>query len=110
MVYPSKEKMKKIGDFHNGNFLKCLELLANFDPFFADHVACFGGKGSGNVNCLSRTIFEELISLMGDYIRTIIVKEIREAGYFSVIVDSISSVAMLMCLPLLFFLFVMVYQ
>jgi hypothetical protein len=86
-------KTEKIGDPHNGNFLMCVELLAKFDPFFADHVARFSGRGSGNVNYLSSTIFEELINLMANYVREKIVKEIKEAVYFCLIVDSTPSIS-----------------
>lgn len=35
----------KIGSVHNGNFLGCLELIAEFDPFLREHLAKFGNAG-----------------------------------------------------------------
>lgn len=71
----------------------CVELLAEFDPFMADHVARFGGKGSGKVNYLSNTTYEELIGLMADLVLKNIIDDIKRAKYFSIIVDSTPDVS-----------------
>ena len=52
---------------HNGNFLGSIELLSQFDPFMAEHVAKFGNKGRENPSYLSSTICDEFIELMADY-------------------------------------------
>ena len=79
---------EKIGSVQNGNFLGCIELIAQFDPFLATHLKNFGDKGTGNPSYLSSTIFEEFVESMADEVRDTIVKEIRAAKYFSVSVDS----------------------
>uniref|UniRef100_A0A673NLW3 TTF-type domain-containing protein n=1 Tax=Sinocyclocheilus rhinocerous TaxID=307959 RepID=A0A673NLW3_9TELE len=72
----------------NGHFLGILELLAEYDPFLAEHIRKFGWKGKGTVSYLSSTTCEEFIQLMGEKIKQTIAKEIQNAKYFSVIVDS----------------------
>ncbi|XP_063918635.1 zinc finger MYM-type protein 1-like [Zophobas morio] len=79
---------EKFGSTHNGNFMMLLELLAKFDPFLANHINRFGNKGSGSTSYLSKTIYEELIQLMAKKVSTAIVKETKEAKYYSIIVDS----------------------
>uniref|UniRef100_A0A671MRE6 HAT C-terminal dimerisation domain-containing protein n=1 Tax=Sinocyclocheilus anshuiensis TaxID=1608454 RepID=A0A671MRE6_9TELE len=48
----------------------------------------FGWKGKGTVSYLLSTTCEEFIQLMGEKIKQTIAKEIQNAKYFSVIVDS----------------------
>ena len=86
----SNEKLK---DPHNGNFLMCVELLLEFDPFMADHVARFAEKGTGNVNYLSSNIYEEFIQLMADLVVKYIINQVERAKYFSIIVDSTPNVS-----------------
>ncbi|GBP90816.1 Zinc finger MYM-type protein 1 [Eumeta japonica] len=73
---------------HNGIFLGLLELVAQFDPFLASHIARYGNKGKGNPSYLSKTVCDELIDLMSDKFHKVIVEEIQSAGYFSLSVDS----------------------
>uniref|UniRef100_A0A3B1JTW1 TTF-type domain-containing protein n=1 Tax=Astyanax mexicanus TaxID=7994 RepID=A0A3B1JTW1_ASTMX len=82
-----------LGSAHNGNFLGIIELLAKFDPFLAEHLQRFGGKGKGSVSYLSSTVCEEFIHLMGQRTKQAIVNEIKESKYFSVIVDSTPDLA-----------------
>ncbi|CAM5107513.1 unnamed protein product [Eretmochelys imbricata] len=77
-----------LGSLQNGNFLGLLDLVAQFDPFLAGHISKYGNAGKGNPSYLSKTICDELISLMSDNIRSAIVDEISTAGYFSLSVDS----------------------
>lgn len=79
---------ESFGSLYNGNFLGLLELVAQFDPFLASHIARYGNKGKGNPTYLSKTTCDELIDLMSDKVREVIVGEIQSAGYFSLSVDS----------------------
>lgn len=36
---------EKFGVNNNGNYLGLLELIANFDPFFKNHIDAYGNKG-----------------------------------------------------------------
>jgi len=40
----------KIGCNNNGSFLMALELLAEFDPFFSNHLETYGNPGKGNTS------------------------------------------------------------
>uniref|UniRef100_A0A3B1JF76 TTF-type domain-containing protein n=1 Tax=Astyanax mexicanus TaxID=7994 RepID=A0A3B1JF76_ASTMX len=82
-----------LGSAHNGNFLGIIELLSKFDPFLAEHLQRFGGKGKGSVSYLSSTVCEEFIHLMGQRTKQAIVNKIKESKYFSVIVDSTPDLA-----------------
>lgn len=77
-----------LGCQHNGNYLGILELIAQYDPFLSAHLAKYGNQGRGKPSYLSSTICEEVIEIMGNEVLNIIVKEIQEAKYFSLSVDS----------------------
>lgn len=79
---------QQFGSPQNGNYLGCLELISQFDPFLREHIARFGNAGKGTPSYLSSTVCEELIDLMGDKLLSVILDKIRMAKYFSIIVDS----------------------
>lgn len=79
---------EKFGSPHNGNFLGILELIAEFDPFFENHIKQYGNSGTGNISYLSKTICDELVILMSKKVRKSILNDLRNAGYFSLSVDS----------------------
>ena len=54
------------GSEHNGNYLRCLELLSEYDPFLAQHIEKYGNRGRGNPSYLSSTICEEFVLLMAE--------------------------------------------
>ncbi|XP_065679772.1 zinc finger MYM-type protein 1-like [Hydra vulgaris] len=78
----------RFGSVHNGNFMMSLELIAQFDPFLALHIEKFGNKGKGSTSYLSFNIYEQFISIMADNVIQQMVKEIKEAEYFSISIDS----------------------
>lgn len=79
---------EKFGSLQNGNFLGLLELISQFDPFLAGHIAKYGNSGKGNPSYLSKTICDELIQLMAQKIHEAIIEEVKSSGYFSLSVDS----------------------
>lgn len=79
---------ERLGSPHNGNYLGILELISKFDPFLSQHLEHFGQKGKGSVSYLSKTICEELISCMGRKVYNQIIAEIKQAKYYSIVVDS----------------------
>ncbi len=79
---------RQFGSPQNGNYLGCLELISQFDPFLREHIVRFGNAGKGTPSYLSSTVCEELIDLMGDKMLSVILDKIRMAKYFSLIVDS----------------------
>ncbi|KAL4091677.1 hypothetical protein QTP88_026330 [Uroleucon formosanum] len=84
------EQFNKI---NNGNFLGTLELFAKFDPFIAQHIEKYGNRRKGTPSYLSSTIYEELLLLMKNDIIKIILKELKAAKYYSLIVDSTPDIA-----------------
>ena len=49
--------------------MMCMELIAEFDPFLAGHIAQYGNRGKGNTSCLSFSTYEEIINIMGKTVR-----------------------------------------
>lgn len=90
---PFRGDEEEFGSLRNGNFMMCMELIAEFDPFLAGHIAQYGNRGKGNTSCLSFSTYEEIIIIMGKTVSEEIVKEIVESKYFSIIVDSTPDVS-----------------
>lgn len=82
-----------IGSNRNGNYLMALELIAEFDPFLSNHISKFGNPGSGHTNYLSATICDEIIQLMAERVKSKICSELKQAKYFSIVVDSTPDVS-----------------
>ena len=85
---PFRGDSETIGSKHNGNFLGCIELIAQFDPVMEQHLKAYENDGRGNPSNLSYTIVEEFIEIMASEVRTVIVAEIVKSKYYSVSVDS----------------------
>ena len=75
------------GSKHNGNYLGCLELLAEYDPFLAERL----WYGRGNPSYLSSTICEEFVLLMAEEVKQVIINEIASAKYYSFSIDSVNT-------------------
>ncbi|KAI9552608.1 putative zinc finger MYM-type protein 1-like [Daphnia sinensis] len=88
-----RESNQQLGSVHNGNYLGLLELLALHDAFLAKHLASYGNKGKGNTSYLSANICEQFIQLLAEKVEAYIVEELKEAKYYSVIVDSTPDVS-----------------
>lgn len=68
-------KHEHLNTHDSGNFLGLLKFLAEFDPFMAEHLRAFGDKGSGSTSYLSKSTYEELITLMANKVENTILKE-----------------------------------
>lgn len=83
---PFRGSIEKLGNPRNGLFLGEVELLAQFDPVLMEHTRRAKNNEIRN-HYLSNTIQEELISLLGNATTDVIVERIKNAKYFSIIVD-----------------------
>lgn len=82
-----------IGSLENGNYLGVLELIAEFDPFFKEHLNKYGNLGKGTPSYLSANICEEFLAIMGKQVLSIILSEINKAKYYSISIDSTPDVS-----------------
>ena len=73
---------------NNGNFLKLVELLSEFDPVMEEHTRRVQRESDKwSVTYLSNCIQDELINLMGNVILSKIVELTKMSKYFSIIAD-----------------------
>ncbi|XP_026398695.1 zinc finger MYM-type protein 1-like [Papaver somniferum] len=77
---------EKVYTKNNGNFLSFIKTLGKYDPVLKYHLDSIE-KNEMRTHYLSHKIQNELISMLVDSTRKLIVKKIHEAKYFSVILD-----------------------
>uniref|UniRef100_A0A8P4KM64 Zinc finger MYM-type protein 1 n=1 Tax=Dicentrarchus labrax TaxID=13489 RepID=A0A8P4KM64_DICLA len=78
----------RFGDTHNGNYLGCMELISQFDPFLKAHIEKYGNAGRGTLSYLSLNVCEEFIQLMGQKVLEEVISRVKLAKYFAISVDS----------------------
>ena len=71
---------------HNGNFLGLVQLIAKFDPVMQEHLRRIQ-DGEIHDHYLGKRIQNELVKLMADNVKETIVKRVKNAKYYSVILD-----------------------
>lgn len=90
---PLRGSDERIGSNNNGNYLGVLELISKFDPLLAQHLDVYGAVGSGNTSYLSKTTSDDMINLMAEEIHSVIIREAKQAKYYSISVDSTPDVS-----------------
>lgn len=77
----------RLYELDNGNFLKLVEAIAQFDLVLAEHLRRIKNQETQN-KYLSKTIQNEIIDLISNSVKKKIITMIIEAKHFSIIVDS----------------------
>ena len=74
---------------HRGNFLKLIHLQAQYDTVLQHHLQ----SAPRNATYLSADIQNQLIQAMGDEVLDEITKQLKEARFFSLLVDETSDIS-----------------
>ncbi|XP_026821587.1 zinc finger MYM-type protein 1-like [Rhopalosiphum maidis] len=85
---PFRGETTQIGCSNNGNFLMAIELIAEFDVVLSEHIQKYGNLGKCHTSYLSFHTYEQFILLMADNVVNNIIREVNEARYFSISIDS----------------------
>ena len=73
-------------EYNRGNFIELVEFRAKTDQILTTHLK----KAPMNASYTSKTIQNQLISVIGDTIRDGIIKDIKDARFFTILADEVT--------------------
>ena len=87
---PFRKSNAIVGSGNNGNYLGILELISMFDLFLSQHICRFANRGCGHSSYLSKTLCDEIVTMMAQKVLSVIKQKIVKSkySYFSISVDS----------------------
>lgn len=85
LLFLAKQNLGIRAHREGGNFIELLKLISKYDPVMREH---FVAIRDSNISYLSPEIQNEFISLLGSHVKKSILQDIRQAKYFSVILDT----------------------
>ncbi|XP_025406286.1 zinc finger MYM-type protein 1-like [Sipha flava] len=88
---PFRDHREKLGSGkgENGNFICFIELLAKYDPVLEKVI----NQGNNKVNYCSPKIQNELIQLISNKVEDELILNIKEAPFFSIIIDTTQDIS-----------------
>lgn len=85
--------LEVFGSPKNGNYLGCLKLVFNFDPFLEENIKKFRNPGKEKISYMPSTICKEFIDILATNLHLKIVSEVKKAKYFGISIDSTPDIA-----------------
>lgn len=79
---------------NQGNFVELVKLLAKYNPLLSAHLSKIqNAKNKNRLTFLSNVSQNNMLSVMGEMVREEILKRVKKAGVFSIIIDTTSDVS-----------------
>jgi len=88
-----RDRREDFDSQNQGNFLETVKLIAKYNLVMNDHLSHMQVSKKRMSTYLSPTIQNQLIELLGKKVKNLILKKIKEAAYFSILLDSTPDVS-----------------
>ncbi|KAL4100656.1 hypothetical protein QTP88_020691 [Uroleucon formosanum] len=78
---------------NQGNFLELVKLLGKYNPLLSVHLSKIQSVQKNRLTFLSNVSQNNMLSVMGEMVREEILKRVKQAGVFSIIIDTTTDVS-----------------